>query len=467
MTSLPSPSAAFPVRGINVCESLSRHTPKQLSSLLNRLVEWRMNTLVVHPQYGWRRHSVAVRSFCQANDIRLVHYLYTVLAFAKQAPVELLAVNGEGRPHRRQVECETRLCASNPAALAHFREGARRYFGEQVQPGDEALLATPDGLDFCQCAKCRNMNAIAQWQPFLEIGVEEILRSGKPLTTHFIAYIGRFRPPEDMGVFQHIDAVMFDTHLRYRWSPLGTNHAMGPIEEMEGKRDPDAGKTPINRYLLDQLKRWRSVFSGQLYVFENLMIQSCFSLPQPNTQVLLEDQQIFRSLGLDGVIYEAFEPGVAAFTEQIATLAHALEKPDLPYTPNALERICRKSDGAGPIRTRTLVYLFSEAADLDSVLQENLKAPGQLELAKILRQYLQEPTYVLWKEICGVALQNTDVLDWIYITYRMATYLPESERPGQLTEEQARLFRTPKPWDYLESVEDPHEHMKQVLASFP
>lgn len=457
----------FLIRGINVCESLSRHTPRQTDRLLQRLTDWQMNTLIVHPQYGYRRHAEAICSFCQEHQFRLIHYLYTVLAFTPNAPADVFAVNSSGLPHRQRVECETRLCASNAKALHYFREGARRYIDENVQAGDEILLATPDGGLFCQCESCRGLNPTEQWQPFLEICVEEILCSGKPITTHFIAYVGRFRPPKNMDVFEHIDAVMFDTHLRYRWLPLGVGHSMGPIEAMEGQRDPSALHQPINIYLLERLKEWRQVFSGQLYVFENLMIQSCFSLPQPNTAVLLKDLETFRSIGIDGVIYEAFEPGITAFEDQLAILSGAMAGKFPDYKPTRLEILASKSNDSGPVITRTLRYLFEDQSSLTSALQEELKTSEQKELARLITDYLPNPIYSKWREIVCLVIQHQDTLDWIYIAYRAATYLPPEQRPRLLTSEQQRLFATSKPWDFLEEIADPHIFMNRLLLSFP
>lgn len=461
----PGANRPFDIRGINVCESLSRHTPAQVDRLLERLVQWQMNTLVVHPHYGFDLHAGRIRTFCADHHISLIHYLYTVLDFTPHAPRELLAVDPDGSPYLDRVECETRLCSSNPAARRHFREGARRYFSEEVSPGDEVLLATPDGFFFCQCPRCRRLDPIAQWQPFLEIAVEEIERCGKPLVTHYIAYCGRMRPPEDMSVFEKIDAVMFDTHLRHRWLPLGASNPVGQVEAFEGRFDPEAARHPINVYLLDKLREWRQAFHGRIYAFENLMIQAAFSLPQPNTPALLEDIATYRTLGIDGVIYEAFEPGITAYASQLATLSASLAGQQFPYAPSPLESFCREIASPGDSRTRLLSYLYELECEMHGPFDQCIGSPVLRELGLLIRKYVPHPTLALWRTIARHALQHRDSLDWIYITYRLATYLPERERPGIRTPLQARLFTTAKPWDFLKEMENPQEAMLELVES--
>lgn len=468
MQKMPGPPhpTSFDIRGINVCESLSRHTPQQIRRLLDRLLEWKMNTLVVLPQYGYRKHQSEIRAFCREHQINLVQYLYTFLAFSGDAPQELFAVDQTGCPHRPRMDCETRLCATDPRARSHFREGVRRYLAKSVEPGDHLLLATADGLYHCECPACRTLGAIDQWQPFLEIAVEEIIQSGIPLTTHFIAYVGRFRPPEDMGIFEKIDAVMFDTHLRHRWRPLGTPSTPGIAESFEGRNDPVAGQMPINIYLLEMLKKWRTAYRGKLYVFENLMIQACFSLPQPNTAALLEDQETFRKLGIDGVVYEAFECGMGAFEEQLGLLARGLLGEIAEYHPSELERIAERIEGGADVRTRVLEYLYADECRTPESLSSLLGLPDLTELAVAIRDYLPTPTLSKWKLLARLVLTQKENYDWIYILYRLATYLPQEERPSPRTSLQARMFATPKPWDFLESETDPQAAMQDLVQSF-
>jgi len=139
----------------------------------------------------------------------------------------------------------------------------------------------------------------------------------------------------------------------------------------------------------------------------------------------------------------------------------------LRYEPSPVERLCRKIDGAVPVRTRVLSYLYEPEARDKQFLASFLKTPAQQKLAVLLRDYLVEPTYPRWWEIAAHALASREELDWIYIVYRLATYLPESERPSPLTPLQAQLFSTPKPWDFLAEVADPHSFMRGLLETFP
>src|SRR5699024_9787812 len=59
----------FAVRGVNVCESLLRHTPEQIETLLDRMALWRMNRLIVHVAYGYQKYGELIEKLCQQRGI--------------------------------------------------------------------------------------------------------------------------------------------------------------------------------------------------------------------------------------------------------------------------------------------------------------------------------------------------------------------------------------------------------------
>ncbi len=452
------------IRGINVCESLARHTPEQVERLLERMRQWRMNTLVVHPEYGYRGFERLIRRRCRELGLTLVHYVYTSLAFLPGCPSLCFAKDEQGRPRTPQLACETRLCVHDAQGLRRFREGARRYYAQQVQDGDQVLLATADGALLCQCAACRKLNAVEQWQPLLEIAVDEA-RRGRRLTLHFISYVRRFSLPRDMAVFSEIDAVMFDLHLRWRWAALGQDHPLSKVEEMEAAADPRAARAPINRYLLDRLTEWRSAFKGQLYVFENLMMQSTMSCPQPNTGALLQDIATFRKLGVDGVVYEAFEPGIDSFAEQLGTLSRALQGEAVEHVPDALEQA---GVGDADIQHRAWPYLMAREYDGLALLARHLPDPVVLEHARRLRQYMHERTLANWQQVAGYAMEHRDRLDWLYIAFTLMKWLPAEHKPQVSDPACQRYLTVTKLWDFMEEQERPipatEAVMRQLLA---
>ena len=64
------------------------------------MADWRMNRLVIHPQYGWREHGPRVERACATRGIEVVHYVYTNLAFTPDATGPLLAADENGKPYR-------------------------------------------------------------------------------------------------------------------------------------------------------------------------------------------------------------------------------------------------------------------------------------------------------------------------------------------------------------------------------
>src|SRR5690606_12702835 len=153
----------------------------------------------------------------------------------------------------------------------------------------------------------------------------------------------------------------------------------------------------------------------------------------PNTPALLRDLETYRRLGVDGVIYEVFEPGIGAFVPQLGVLAEALSGRVRDYMPNALEQDARNA-GALEVRLRALGYLFSNELNSPERMAAVMPNGVLAQLAWMIRNYLPAPTWRAWRDIARFVLDHRDELDWFYIAYRLATYLPESQRPRRLTE---------------------------------
>ena len=213
---------------------------------------------------------------------------------------------------------------------------------------DRISASRADGYLFCRCPVCSKLGPVEQFQRLFRIAVEEAVKSGKDISMQHLTYVWRYALPKDMSVFEHVDAVMFDTHQRYRGRVLGEDHKPNVGSEQEAQIDSRVKEVSFNRYLLDRLGEWRNAFKGTLYVFENLMVQGSVSCPQSYTPQLIRDMDIFEDLGIDGTVYEAFEPGMESFAEQIGVLARAMWSGDIAYEPTALERLCQTPGNAKP-----------------------------------------------------------------------------------------------------------------------
>ena len=328
----------FVIRGLNPCESLNRHTPEQLVRFMDRMGRWRMNTLIIHSNYGFRTHQALIEREAAKRGIELVHYTYSNLCFMDGIAPEHFAKDSERRAMWDRAECETRLCVSDAQGLRQYAANVRRYLEEHPAYA-RLLFATADGYKVCQCPGCRGLNALGQWQKIFDPFFDEACGRRK---LEMLVYLQRFSVPPDLARINRIDRVLFDTHLRYPRAPLGAPHAWmkqgarfcGPADPLQDPR----GDQPINVYLWDRLVEWRQAFKGQLYVFENLMIQGICSCPRPNTSIYLDDLRNFRKLGIDGVVYEAFEPGIDPFLPTFDAIAVAMWAVDYPYTPTVFER---------------------------------------------------------------------------------------------------------------------------------
>jgi hypothetical protein len=76
------------------------------------------------------------------------------------------------------------------------------------------------------------------------------------------------------------------------------------------------------------------------------MKQSLFGLARPNTSVYLEDLERYRKLGVGGVVYACFEPGVRLFVPQLDAMARAMWGENPRHAPGPFERAYRSDPGA-------------------------------------------------------------------------------------------------------------------------
>lgn len=464
----------FPIRGLNPCESLNRHTPEQMARFLDRMGRWRMNTLIIHSNYGYATHRALIEREAAKRGIELVHYTYSNLCFMDGISPEHFAKNESGQPMWERAECETRLCVNDADGLAKYERNVGRYL--DAHPDfDPLLFCTADGTSICRCPRCRDLGAWDQWFPIFN-PFFDASRGKRRLEA--LLYQQRWSVPHDLSRIGQLSRLLFDTHIRYPRSPLGVGHEWMKQglrfcypEDGDPIQDP-RGDQPVNRYLWDCLVEWRAAFKGQLYVFENLMLQGIWACPRPNTSVYLEDLRNFAKIGLDGVVYEAFEPGIEPFLPTFDAIAATMWDLEAPYAPTEFEKVYvdpedgefwgfqpghTKWDGRrGDYPREELVKLLYRFRSLQPLPFQPVQAGGSAAEAvtccrEILAHVLDHP--------------QREEFDWIYIafyTFKKAARLG-ALTPGNETERD--FLETVKLWDFQERHADARQAAADTIFS--
>ena len=382
-------------------------------------------------QHGYREHAALIEEECAERGIEVVHYTYCQLAFCDGIPRRCFAVDRQGkpRPPGDRLETEDRLCDSNPEALALFRQGVRRYLDEH--PDRRRLIfATPDGLNVCQCEKCRLLGPVGQAMTFFNIFMEE--SEGRKLQREFIVYFQRYQLPADKTWLRKTDAIMFDTFGRDPLVPLHDPELKTYKNELHKDIDPRAADTPFNRYLFDRLLEWRAAFPRpqKLYIHENLMVHGILGVPCFNSRIYVEDLKQFKRAGIDGVVYEGYECGIRPFLPIFDVVAQALWDPTAKYDDH---------DDIHP----ELHEFYRLAAEC----RRRMDWPSCRDMLK-----------------CLLARPDRDQFDWLflgYITMRNANVLhPIPGLLDKLTAEERELIKKRKLWDYMEG----RPHAREVVG---
>lgn len=460
----------FAVRGINPCETLARHDEPQLTRLINRMVGWRMNRLIVHHAYGYDRHAALIRRLCAERGIDIVPYLQSTLLFLREVTSEYFAQDEHGIPLTASLESETRLCVSNSNAVAMFRRSAEAYFGsDRIARSSNVVVIDADGYLFCQCASCRRLTSVQQWQILFEQVQDAAQAAQKKLTVHYLAYVWRYSLPDNPRLIKRLSGALFDVHQRYRWQPIGEPHELTYYNEIESQGDPRARSLPLNVYLRDRLKEWRDHVTGELCVFENLMLQGSISCPQPYTPQLIIDLNLYERHGVDGVIYEVFEPGIESFDQQLTVLSRTMWDRDYGYTPTPLELACsRLTNADNPAHHfkncfNVLSYLTTERFDGLKLLRRQVSDPVLWAYAEHLRVFLNDRTEVSMQRVLGHVNLHRDRFDWMYIAFNLAHAVEPvlSGRAGHPLVQ--KMLATDKLCDLLEEVDNTFEVMSSIV----
>lgn len=436
---------AFKIRGFNPCESLLRHTPEQLRTFIRRMKTLKLNTLIVHYDYGWKRYHELILEECEKAGVEIILMTFGPRTFLSYSDwkTEWFAKSPDGTPFTSLLECETYPCAQEPEALAAYAYGARQWLLSLPPQIRHVHMRAADGLMFCQCEKCRDLPDHEKWQPFVDIFTEAVKDVRPDLKFETDVYVKRYNIPEHPEAFGQMDNIMYDTFYRHTAFPIGStkdsvNHEA--VYSAATEKEPDAA-TP-NEYHLNRLKEWCRDFPGKVYIHENAMAQSLYGSFQHATGTYLEDLKLYRSLGVQGVCYEAYEPGYAGFSEMFEILARAMNGEEIEYEETELEKKTREKP------------MWAFCTDPQFPLEEYIKDPVYLKHAQLFRQAWTSPTADMYREFVQFTFEHEDLFDPLFIGFGIASYcrITGKLRFENLSPEADDMVHRRKLWDFMEDI---------------
>ena len=451
------------VRGFNPCESLLRHTPEQLRNFIRRMKTLRMNTIIIHYDYGWKRYRELILEECRKAGIEIILMTFgprTFLSYSDWKP-EWFAKDLSGRPFTPRLECETYPCRFEEEALQAFEYGARQWLKELPPDIRHIHMRAADGIMFCQCPKCRALPEYERWQPFVERFTKSVLEMRPDLKFETDVYVKRLYIPGNREPFERMTDIMFDTFDRNLAFPLDSSDphilcgsALSVISSAGVQ--PDASNS--NRFLLNRLREWTTAFPGKTYIHENAMGQSFFTTFQYATDSYLQDVALYRELGLKGVCWEAFEPGYTNFAEMFEVLARAAMGEEINRDPTPMETARRQHPD-----TRF-------GGDFSFPLEKYIDDPWQLKHKLLFRQYCLAPDFDIAKKYLEFAFENEEKLDFIFIGYTILkrNYLDGITKYTKLEPEEKDFLTRRKLWDFMEDIptsQDPRKVCKKLIET--
>lgn len=449
----------FRIRGFNPCESLLRHSPEQLRTFIRRMKTLRMNTLIVHYDYGWKRYKDLIMEECEKAGVEIILMTFGPRTFLSYSDwkKEWFAKKPDGTPYTERLECETYPCAHEPEALKAYAYGARQWLLSLPAQIRHVHMRAADGLLFCQCEKCRALPDHEKWQPFVDCFAEAVKEVRPDLKFETDVYVKRYNIPGHREAFENMDQIMYDTFYRHTAFPIGStldtvNSEM--VNYAATESNPDAA-TP-NEYHLHRLTEWCRDFPGKVYIHENAMAQSLYGNFQYATGTYLKDLELYRSLGVEGVCYEAYEPGYVGFSEMFEILARAMNGEEVDYKESEIEKKIRENPG----------WIFCVVPDFP--LEQYIKDPVSLKHAQLFRKAWTDPSAQLYREFVEFAFEHEERLDPLFIGFSIASngVRNNTMKFKDLSPEADDMVHRRKLWDFMEDIpmdQDPREVCAKLI----
>ena len=132
---------------------------------------------------------------------------------------------------------------------------------------------------------------------------------------------------------------MYDTFGHHPRVAIGENpHPRSNWISVNGKDHNEFNNNSL--YHADRLAKWAARLPGKIYIHDNTMMQGLIGNFHRNTSVMLRDLELYRKLGLRGVLFEAYEPGYCYFKSHFEGLATAMYDPEYGknYQPGHVEK---------------------------------------------------------------------------------------------------------------------------------
>ncbi len=450
----------FQLRGFNLCESLNRHTPEELTRFFRRMKTLDFNAVIIHYDYGFKRYRELIERECAEKGIDVTLMVFGPRTFFSLggATPDMFACDESGNPWIGEAACETWPCFSNPEALECFRLGAVRFLKQLPHWVKRIHMRAGDGLLFCRCPKCRNLAPYNAWMPFVRAFMEAVQIAGVTIPAETDIYLNRYALPDDLSPLAECGTLMYDTFGRHQRIPLGDDPGIftGNMDEIAGI--DKTGFSSVSEYHARRLREWATALPGKFYIHENTMMQSQVGVFLHNTGAMLKDQALYRELGLQGVFYEAYEPGYSNFSRHFEILAAGLKNPEIrkSYEPTEIEKHLTNQDKFGFLDGIT-------SPELLRMLPEETA-----EYMRLLEDVRWRTTPRSFQKAYEFAYERRDRLDHLYVGYMLARF---GIRFGlldftQCAPEAREMMRHAKLWDYQEKLPlstDPVRHTEERL----
>jgi len=443
-----------------MCESLLRHTPEQLKRFIRRMKDLRLNTLIIHYDYGWQRYKDIILEETKKAGVEITLMTFgprTFFSYTDWKP-EWFAKRKDGSPFTNLLECETNVCRFQSEGLEAFAYGAREWLKALPPQIIRVHMRAADGLDFCQCEKCQGLPDHEKWQPFVEAFVDAVLQTRPELDFETDIYIKRYNLPANQTAHKIMPRIMYDTFCRHPHVPIGKESWNKERTQYAAtESNPDANSP--NEYHLNRLKEWTKATPDKIYIHENMMAQGYQGVFQHNTGIMLSDLELYRQLEIQGVCYEAYEPGYRNFEKSFASLSKAMLNLDdfKNYKPTALETeltVNQKMD----------LFCF----DINFSLGKYIKNPVELKHLEHFRNCMLKLSPQAYREYIDFVFQYEDSFDALYISFSVAkkAILKGDLNFSDASEEAQNMLKHRKLWDFMENIpmnKDPRTETKRLV----
>ena len=300
-----------------------------------------------------------------------------------------------------------------------------------------------DGTMFCQCKKCRTLPEYDRWQPFVNSFVKAVQEYRPDLEYETDIYYKRYRIPSNSSSFSGMKYIMYDTFFRKPSCPLGVNdNVTKDLLLYADSTNCHTSQIDASTFHSARLAEWTSSFPNKMYIHENAMLQGYMGIFQYGTKSYLRDLENFRKMGIQGVCYEAYEPGYQNYQEMFQILSQALNGEEVVWDEHPLEDII----------PQTPIYRF--CSDLNFPIEKYISNPITLKHLNFYARFWQNPDHNLFKEYVQFALDNDGPCDPILIAWYCAQAGVAQNKLSfhNLSNEAQDFVNRRKLWDFMEDI---------------